>query len=144
MRCRAGDDGNVRTLPPDLRHRRWISHSHQHHPGWQPRARHFIPEIIEQHDTCCETETDPREAAVPFDHLPPSKSTRRTSMSPPARAVASHRQPAGPASPPAPSFSLVVITPPPYDPKVPHHNPDDEAAMYRLSVEYWPTATAVH
>ena len=38
--------------------------------------------------------------------------------------------------PPGTSFGLVVVTPPPCDPNVPHHDLDDEA-------EYWPTATAV-
>ena len=46
--------------------------------------------------------------------------------------------------PPGTSFGLVVITPPPYDPNVPHHDLDDEAEMCHLDVEYWPTATAVH
>ena len=42
------------------------------------------------------------------------------------------------------SFGLVVITPAPCDPRVPHHDPGDEAEMCRLSVEYSPTATALH
>ena len=49
-----------------------------------------------------------------------------------------------PPPPAGTSFGLVVITPPPYDPKVPHHDLDDDAEMYHLNVEYWPTATAVH
>lgn len=32
------------------------------------------------------------------------------------------------------SFGLIVIAPPPYDPKVPHHDLDDEPEMYRLYV----------
>ena len=49
------------------------------------------------------------------------------------------------APPPAgASFGLAVVTPPPYDPKVSHHNLDDEAEMCHLNVEYWLTATAVH
>ena len=69
------------------------------------------------HDTCCETETRPREAAVPFDH-PPTVQVKRTERRrrDPARGVASHRQPTDPAS----RRDLVrarVITPPPYDPQ---------------------------
>ena len=56
------------------------------------------------------------------------------------------QQGAAPVLPPpaGTSFGLVVITPPPYDPKVPHHDLDAEAEMHQINVEYWPTATAVH
>ena len=47
-----------------------------------------------------------------------------------------------------PPPSLLVITPPPHDPNVPHHDLDDEAEIYRLNVrlnvEYWPTTTSAH
>ena len=52
-----------------------------------------------------------------------------------APTVATDRQPADP--PPAgASFGLVVITPPPCDPNVPHHDLHDEAEMSHLNVEY--------
>ena len=61
----------------------------------------------------------------------------------PARGFASHRQPADPAS----RRDLVRArrdhTAALYDPKVPHHDIDDEAEMCHLNVEYWPTSTAV-
>ena len=57
----------------------------------------------------------------------------------------SHHIDSRPAPPSAgASFGLVVITPPPYDPKVPHHDLNDKAEMCHVNVEYWPTATAVH
>ena len=44
-----------------------------------------------------------------------------------ARLAVSHHIDSPPAKPSAgASFGLVVITPPPYDPKVPHHHLDDE------------------
>ena len=76
----------------------------------------------------------------PSTTCPPSRSTPGTST--PARTVASHRQPADPA-PARTSFGLVVITPSSYDPNV-RHDLDDEAEMYQLNVEYWPTAISVH
>ena len=42
------------------------------------------------------------------------------------------------------SFGLVVITLAPDDPKAPYKDPIDEAAMCRLNVDCWPTASAVH
>ena len=91
-----------------------------------------------------ETETRPREAAVALDHLPafqvdaPNVDSRR-----PARGVAPHRQPADPAS------RRDLVRAPrdhaaPHDPNVPHHDLDDEAEIYRLNVEYWPTTTSAH
>ena len=59
------------------------------------------------------------------------------------RGVPSHRQPVDPASRRT-SFGLLVIAPPPHDPNVPHHDLDEEAEMYHLTVEYWPTTTAAH
>ena len=39
---------------------------------------------------------------------------------------------------------LVVITPPPCDPNVRHHDLEDEAEIDHLNVEYRPTTTAGH
>ena len=45
----------------------------------------------------------------------------------------------------SPTVVEARATPPsPYDPKVPHHDLDEESEMCHRSVEYWPTATAVH
>ena len=56
-----------------------------------------------------------------------------------ARLALSHHIDSRPTPPPAgTSFGLVVITPPPDDPNVPHHDLDDEAEMCHLDVEYWP------
>ncbi len=86
-----------------------------------------------------EPETRPREAAVALDHLPairvgPQRRHRR-----PARGV--HHIDSRPTPPSAgTSFGLLVITPPPCDPNVPHHDLDDEAQIHHL--EYWPDITA--
>ena len=62
-----------------------------------------------------------------------------------ARLALSHHIDSRPAPPAAKTpFTLVVITPPPCDPNVPHHDLDDEADMRHLDVEYRPIATAVH
>ncbi len=62
-----------------------------------------------------------------------------------ARLALLHHIDSRPTPPPAgTSFGLVVITPPPYGPNVPHHDLEDEAGMRHLDVEYRPTATAVH
>ena len=91
-----------------------------------------------------ETETRPREAAVALDHLPAIQ-VHAPSVDLAARLALSHHIDSRPTRPPAgTSFGLVVITPPAYDPKVPHHDLDDEAEMQHLNVEYWPTSTAVH
>ena len=91
-----------------------------------------------------ETETRPREAAVALDHLPAIQ-VDAPSVDIAARLALSHYIDNRPAPPPAgTSFGLVVITPPPYDPKVLHHDLDDEAEMHHLNVEYWPTAITVH
>ena len=88
-----------------------------------------------------ETETRPREAAVALDHLPAIQ-VDAPSVDVAARLALSHhidsRPPAGT------SFGLIVIKPPPYHPKVPHHDLDAEAEMHHLNVEYWPTAITVH
>ena len=45
----------------------------------------------------------------------------------------------------SPTVVEARATPPsPYDPKAPHHDLDEESEMCHRSVEYWPTATAVH
>ena len=91
-----------------------------------------------------ETETRPREAAVTLDHLPAIQVDAPT-VDFAARLPLSHHIDSRPAPPPAgTSFGLLVITPPPHDPKAPHHDLDDETEICRLHVEYWPTATAVH
>ena len=91
-----------------------------------------------------ETETRPREAPVALDHLPAIQ-VDAPNVDVAARLAVSHHIDSRPIPPPAgTSFGLVVITPPPYDPTVPHHDLDDEAEMCHLDVEYWPTATAVH
>ena len=91
-----------------------------------------------------ETEARPREAAVPLDHLPAIQ-VDAPSVDIAARLAVSHHIDNRPTPPPAgTSFGLVVITPPPYDPKVPHHDLDDEAELCHLDVQYWPTSTAVH
>ena len=62
-----------------------------------------------------------------------------------ARLALSHHIDGRPTPPPAgTSFCLVVITPPPHDPNVLHHDLDDEAETCRLTVAYWPTAITVH
>ena len=80
----------------------------------------------------------------PSTTCPPSRSTRRTSTSRPGSPCRITSTAARPRLPPGTSFGLVVITPPPYDPKVPHHDLDDEAEMCHLNVEYWPTTITVH
>ena len=91
-----------------------------------------------------ETETRPREAAVALDHLPAIQ-VDAPDVDVAARLALSHHIDSRPTPPPAgTSFGLLVIAPPPYDSKVPHHDLDDEVEMYRLNVEYRPPATAVH
>ena len=91
-----------------------------------------------------ETETRPREAAVPLDHLPAIQVDAPSVHIAPRLAVSHHIDSRSTPPPAGTSFGLVVITPPPYDPNVPRHDLDDEAQMCHLDVEYWPTATAVH
>ena len=91
-----------------------------------------------------ETETRPREAAVALDNLPAIQ-VDAPNVDLAARLALSHHIDGRPTPPPAgTSFGLVVIKPPPHDPSVPHHDLDDEAAIHRLNVEYWPTAPAAH
>ena len=91
-----------------------------------------------------EPETRPREAVVALDHLPAIQ-VDAPKIDVAARLAVSHHIDSRPAPPSAGAlFGLVVITPPPYDPKVSHHDLDDEAEIYHVNVEYWPTATAVH
>ena len=91
-----------------------------------------------------ETETRPRETARPLDHLPAIQ-VDAPSVDVAARLAVSRHIDALQNSPPAgTSFALVVITPPQYDPKVPHHDLDDDAEMCHVDVEYWPTAGTVH
>ena len=91
-----------------------------------------------------ETETRPREAGVAFDQLPAIQ-VDAPNVDVAAKLAVSHHIDSGPTPPPAgTSFGLVVITPPPYDPEVPHHDLDHEAEMCRFNVEYWPTAITVH
>ena len=62
-----------------------------------------------------------------------------------AARLTAHHIDSRPTPPPAGTlFGRVVITPPPHDPNVPHHEPDDEAGMRHLDIEYRPTATAPH
>ena len=89
-----------------------------------------------------ETETPPREAAVALDNLPAIQ-VDAPNVDLAARLALSHHIDDRPTPPPAgTSFCLAVITPPLHDPNVPHHDPDDEAEIYRLTVEYGPTAPA--
>ena len=91
-----------------------------------------------------ETETRPREAAVVLDHLPAIR-VDAPNVDVAARLALSQHIDSRPTPPPAgTSFGLLVIAPPPHHPKVPHHDLDDEVEMYRVNVEYWPTAIAVH
>ena len=91
-----------------------------------------------------EPETRARGAAVALDHLPAIQ-VDAPNVLVAARLAVSHHIDSRPTPPPVgASFGLVVITPPPYDPKVPHRALDDEAEMCYFIVEYWPTATAVH
>ena len=89
-------------------------------------------------------ETRAREAAVALDHLPVIQ-VDAPNVDVAARLAVSHHIDSWPTPPSAgASFGIVVITPPPYDPMAPHHDLDDEAKMCHVSVEYLPTATAVH
>ena len=91
-----------------------------------------------------ETETPPREAPVALDHLPAIQ-VDAANVDVAARLALSHHIDSRPTPPPAgTSFGLIVITPSPYDPNVPHHHLDDEPEMYHLHVEYRRTATAVY
>ena len=91
-----------------------------------------------------EPETRPREAAVALDHLPAIQ-VDAPNVDVAAQLAVSHHIDSRPAPPSAgTSFGLAVITPPRYDPTVPHHDLDEEAELCHLSVEYWHTATAVH
>ena len=85
-----------------------------------------------------------REAAVALDHLPAIQ-VDAPNVDVAARLAVSHHIDSW-STPPSTgaSFGLVVITPAPCDPKVPHHDFDEEAEMCSLSVEYWPTATYSH
>ena len=89
-------------------------------------------------------ETRAREAAVALDHLPAIQ-VDAPNVDVAARLAVSHHIDSRPAPPSAgASFGLAVITPPPYDPKAPHRDLDEEAEMCHVNVEYWLTATAVH
>ena len=91
-----------------------------------------------------QTETRPREAAVALDHLPAFQ-VDAPNVDIAARLALSHHIDSRPTPPPAgTSFGLLVSTPQLHDPNVPHHDLDDEAEMYHLTVEYWPTTTAAH
>ena len=91
-----------------------------------------------------ETETRPREAAVALDHLPVFQ-VNAPNVDVAARLAVSHHIDNRPTPPPdGTSFWLLVITPPPHDPNVPHHDLDDEAEIYRLDVEYRPPTTPAH
>ena len=91
-----------------------------------------------------ETETRPREAPVALDHLPAIR-VDAANVDVAARLALSHHIDSRPTPPPAgTSFGLIVITPPPDDPEVPHRDLDNEVEMYRLNVEYRPTSTAVY
>ena len=49
-------------------------------PGWQPHARHVIPEIVEQHDTCCDYHRPDHDRPDPVPaRSPPLRHTRRAS-----------------------------------------------------------------
>ena len=115
---------------------------------WPAAARPPVKRtMLTTYRVILETETRPREAAVALDRLPAIQ-VDAPNVDIAARLALSHHIDSRPTSPPAgTSFGLVVITPPPYDPKVPHHDLDDEAEMaeiHHLNVEYWPTATAIH
>ena len=91
-----------------------------------------------------ETETRPREAAVAIDHLPAIQ-VDAPNVDIAARLALAHHIDSRPIPPPAgTSFGLLVITPPPHDPNVPHHDLDDEPEIHHLNVEYWPNTTAAH
>ena len=91
-----------------------------------------------------ETETRPREAAVALDHLPAIQ-VDAPNVNVAARLALAHHIDSRPTPPPAgTSFGLLVITPSPHGPNVPHHDLHDEAEIHNLNVEYWPTTTAGH
>ena len=74
-------------------------------------------------------ETRARKAAVALDHLPAIQVDEQN-VDVAARLAVSHHIDSRPAPPPAgASFGLAVVTPPPYDPKVPHRDLDEEAEM---------------
>ena len=91
-----------------------------------------------------ETENRPREAAVALDHLAAFQ-VDAPNVDIAARLALAHHIDSRPTPPPdGTSFGLLVITPPPPDPNVPHHDVDDEPEVYRLNVEYRPNTTATH
>ena len=91
-----------------------------------------------------ETETRPREAAVALDHLPAIQ-VDAPNVDIAARLALAHHIDSRLIPPPAgTSFGLLVITPPPHGPNVPHHDLDDEPEIHHLNVEYWPNTTAAH
>ena len=91
-----------------------------------------------------ETETRPREAAAALDHLPAIQ-VDAPNVDIAARLALAHHIDSRPIPPPAgTSFGLLVITPPPHDPNVPHHDLADEPEIHHLNVEYWPNTTAAH
>ena len=91
-----------------------------------------------------ETETRPREAAVALDHLPAIQ-VDAPDVDIAARLALSHHIDSR-STPPrvGTSFGLTVIKPPPRDPNVRRHDLGGEAEVYRLHVEYWPTAINHH
>ena len=59
-----------------------------------------------------------------------------------AARLTAHHIDSRPTPPPAgTSFGLVVTTPPPHDPNVPHHDLDHQAGMRHLDIEYRPAGT---
>ena len=112
--------------------------------GEVPSAPQEVANTATTYRVVLEPETRPRGAAVALDHLPAIQVDAQN-VDVAARLAVSHHIDSRPAPPSAgASFRLVVITPPPYDPKALHHHLDDEAELYHLSIEYWHTASAVH
>ena len=91
-----------------------------------------------------ETETRPREAAISLDHVPSIQVDAPNVDVAARRALARHIDTRAIPPPAGTSFTLVVITPPPYDPRVPHHDLDDDAKMHHVDVAYWPTTDTLH
>ena len=116
-------------------------------PGWQPHARHVIPEIVEQHDTCCDYHCPDHNRPDPVPtRSPPLRHTRRASQRNTNAIKTTSKRPSNSRKK---TRSPTVVearatSPPSYDPKVPHHDLDEEAEMCHRSADCWPTATAVH
>ena len=91
-----------------------------------------------------DTETRPKQAAAPLDHLP-SMAVDARDVDTAARLALAHHIDNRPDPPPAgTSFGLIVITPMPDLPDDPHHDLDNDAVLHHVDVAYWPTDDTPH